>query len=210
MESIKRLTAHKIKISDLKQGEYIKKSGWEPSYIKTKIGKISRVNIIGFIVGMDLEKDSMIIDDGTGTISLRFFVEDLPNLDNLSIGDLVLIIGRPRIWNTNIYLVPEIINKVNNLWLKARKLEMKLISTGKKEKSSPEKKEEVTPTETKIIDNPYEVILKLIKKMDTGDGAYIDEIIASSKIPNCEKIINNLIEEGEIFQLGPGKIKILD
>ena len=58
----------------------------------------------------------------------------------------------------------------------------------------------------------------LIKKLDKGDGADLNEIIEmsnkelnkESNKENTEKIINSMIKVGELFEIRPGKIKILE
>ena len=58
--------------------------------------------------------------------------------------------------------------------------------------------------------NPIQIIYNLIKSLDKGDGADIEDVIKESKINNCEDIINNLLREGEIFEIKKGKLKILE
>ncbi|MBN2422548.1 hypothetical protein JXB41_04935 [Candidatus Woesearchaeota archaeon] len=203
MEQIKRLVAHKIKISDLLNGEFIKKSGWEPSYIICPQGNISRVNLIGFVVAFSKNENILIVDDGSGRIQLRFFNETSPNID---VGDLVLIIGKPRTWNNETYIVPEIIKKIENKkWMELRKLELKL----SKEKKIVQKSKPLENNQT-YNNNLYELILGLIRKADIGGGVDIAEIISNCKFKQTEQIINNLLEEGEIFELKPGRVKILE
>ena len=43
--------------------------------------------------------------------------------------------------------------------------------------------------------------------MDRGDGVEIDDIVKHIK---SEEVVTKLIEEGEIFQIKPGKVKILE
>ena len=50
----------------------------------------------------------------------------------------------------------------------------------------------------------------MIKKLDEGDGVLIDDVIKSSKIGDAEEIINRLLENGDIFEIKPGKLKILE
>jgi hypothetical protein len=50
----------------------------------------------------------------------------------------------------------------------------------------------------------------VIRRLDKGDGADITEVIKESKDENAEKIIKNLIKIGELFEIRPGKIKILE
>ena len=54
-----------------------------------------------------------------------------------------------------------------------------------------------------------ELIIKLIDKLDNGSGAAMPEVITQSKIEDAEKLIKNLMEEGEIFQIKPGMLKVM-
>ena len=53
------------------------------------------------------------------------------------------------------------------------------------------------------------MIYSLIPTLDKGDGVTIEELKKHIKREDCEKIIYRLIEEGEVFEIKPGKIKIL-
>ena len=46
--------------------------------------------------------------------------------------------------------------------------------------------------------------------MDNGDGADTEDIITSANMDNTEDIIKSLLEEGEIFEVRPGKLKVLE
>ena len=46
--------------------------------------------------------------------------------------------------------------------------------------------------------------------MDQGSGVDVDEIVSNIKIENCDQIVQNLIEEGEIFEISPGRVKLLE
>jgi hypothetical protein len=56
--------------------------------------------------------------------------------------------------------------------------------------------------------NPYEVLVGKIRELDTGTGAQIDDLLPL--LPDAEKYIRTLIEEGEIFEIRPGRLKILE
>ena len=63
-----------------------------------------------------------------------------------------------------------------------------------------------------LIENlslPSEKIIKLIKEIDKGQGVFIEEIIEKSPINDTEKVIQKMLENGDIFQNHPGKVKIL-
>ncbi|MCK5854229.1 MAG: hypothetical protein KAG56_03340, partial [Sulfurovaceae bacterium] len=69
-------------------------------------------------------------------------------------------------------------------------------------------KEEKISVEEEIIKNnidPEEVI-KQIKILDKGDGADYEDVLNKVK---DEKMIQMLLEDGEIFEIKPGKLKLL-
>ena len=51
---------------------------------------------------------------------------------------------------------------------------------------------------------------KLIKDIDSGDGADTQEVITKSNIDKAEQIITNLLEQGEVFEIKPGRSKVLE
>ncbi len=73
---------------------------------------------------------------------------------------------------------------------------------------SPETKPDETPSASNIFDK----VLKTIKAQDKGDGADIQEVIEISGIAEAdvENVVNNLLMDGEAFEIRPGKIKLLD
>ena len=59
-------------------------------------------------------------------------------------------------------------------------------------------------------DTPAEVVFKLIKKLDSGDGVDIEEVIKSSSYNNAEELIQKLMQAGDVFEVKPGRIKVLE
>ncbi len=97
-EPQKRQIAYKVRIKEITNGKYIKKEGWQPNYIVT--------------------------DDGTGRISVRNF-EQNKIFDDIEIGEVILIIGRPREYGNEIYLLPEVLKKIQDKgWIKVREIEL--------------------------------------------------------------------------------------
>lgn len=216
----KRQVAYKVPIIFLNKGQYVKQEGWEPNYILLPTSeKVSRVNIIAAITSLASEKNpfySMIIDDGTGSIEIRSF-EDNKTFNDLKIGQILNIIGKPRIFGNDKFIMPEIIRPITDeRWIKARALEIKKDSLLHKpdvsiikEPNSVQKKVE----EELIVKNTnsdFEQAIELIRKNDTGPGAETQHIISLLKNQDGEKIVNKLLELGEIFETQPGKIKVLD
>lgn len=220
MTDFQRNTAKICKVADLINGKFIKKEGWEPSYISSEYGKLMRVNILGVIVSKN--NNDCTLDDGTGKIIIRNFIGNI----NGEIGDVVTVVGKPRVFNDEVFVNSEIVKPLKNKkWVEYRKM---LLSSRKKQKITEkedyiddskvqevkEDKQEVIQkqiTEEKTTENisKAELIIKLIDKLDNGNGAVMGEVITQSKIEDAEKLIKNLMEEGEIFQIKPGKLKVM-
>lgn len=213
-ENIKRQTAYIVGIDEINNSKYTKSEGeWDPNYLIIRGLKISRVNIIGVIISISGESniESFVIDDGFSNIQVRNFDNSL-NL-NLEIGDIVLIIGKPREYNDEKYIVPEIVKKIENEgWIEFRKKQLKQIKPNNIPEPKIEKKVEVAQNTSieEEISSDTQTIYDLVKKLDPGEGADIEEIIQKSNITNTENIINSLLKEGEIFEIRPGKIKVLE
>ena len=58
--------------------------------------------------------------------------------------------------------------------------------------------------------NPNEEIYLLIKKLDSGDGASIEDVVSESKNKESEGIIEKLLQNGDIFEIRPGRVKVLE
>lgn len=218
-KSQKRQIAYKVKINDILKGEYVKEEGeWVPNYIRVGDKKVSRVNLMAVVVSkQDLENtnyQNLLVDDGSGKISIRSFEEGI-SFDNIDVGDFVLIIGRPREYFNEKYIVSEILKKVDEpLWVEVRKLELE---------HKKEAKEGISKAESELVGQEDEVkeeeigvsdinkkIFDLIKEIDMGEGADTQEVITKSDIDEAEDIINRLLEQGEVFEIKPGKLKVLE
>jgi RPA family protein len=262
------------KISDiksLKNGVFIHRDGFDPSYVETVFGQISRVNLIGVIVSKSSLEETFDIEDGSDKIRIRksSLYSDIV-IDNFKPGDLVNIIGKPRDFNNEIFIIPEIIKKIKNkLWVDIRKIELssldvvcseekiKELKTEKIERKKiqkemedqkdklnkdffdadddkdarkllNEKKNNLTNNSSKLnlkeedfdvsikkneeeASNPEIVlILNTIRKLDLGDGVDIQKILEEINISNGKSIIKSLLELGEIFEIRPERVKILE
>jgi RPA family protein len=199
----KRKVAVKILINDLITGTYIKRPGWEPSGVLTRYGEITRINLIGLIVSKETSENgaTYMIDDGTGNITIRLFEQPL---NEVELGDIFRIIGRVRENNNEIFIVPEIMKKTSKEWHKIHRIEL---STNTLKKVN-------LPVEPPKMEDgevgPHQKILNAIAILDKGDGADVQDIINHVKIDESEIIINGLISEGEVFEISPGVIKVLE
>ena len=123
-ESKERQIAYKVKINDLFKGNYVIQGGWDPNYIELNDLKISRVNIIAAVVDKKVTDNlaTISIDDGTATIVGKSFNEEVKKINDINVGDVVLLIGRPRKYNEELFISIEIIKTVDPTWAKVRKL----------------------------------------------------------------------------------------
>ncbi|MGV8150481.1 MAG: hypothetical protein ACP5NV_02010 [Candidatus Woesearchaeota archaeon] len=202
----KRQTAFKCNINDLNKGIFVKKQGWESSYVVTDYGDFSRVNIIAVVVLK--EEGAITLDDRTGQIQARVF-DKTELISDINIGDLVLIIARPREYNAQKYLTIDLVKKIKNPgWIGYRKKELQLIQKIR-DVSNIDTSKDAAVVESTSTMNSKEKIISLIKELDGGEGANIDDIITFSKIRNAEDIIQDFILRGEVFEYKPGKIKLM-
>lgn len=240
LDSFKRQVARKVRIKDLLDGRYIKVDGeWEPNYIQAANGStFSRVNIISVVASepvQDANFNSFVIDDGTGRVAVRVFGGESKSID-VQLGDIILLIGRPREFGQQVYIAPEIIKKISdNRWIEYRKLELRQheqVENIIAEKTSIPETEHIEDeaaapdivdkaAQSTIIEtenagaraaekNPIDKIIDVIRDLDKGEGADTEEVISASATQDAEKIIDNLLKEGEIFEVRSGRIKLLE
>ncbi len=198
MSDIRRQTAYKCSIKQLLDGQYIHQQGLNPNYVNLNGVHASRINILAILVSR--EGNILTIDDGSGQIQIMLFEDRLKN-KNLSLGKLLLIVGKPREHSEKIFLVREMHNRK---WMEHRKKELSLLTYCNTPKEPKIEKTEIP----EIIENYQEKILKKIKALDQGDGAPYQEVAQSLKMQDIDEKITELIKEGEIFEI-KGKLKIL-
>ena len=159
---------------------------------------VGRVNVIGTVVSIQKKEryNNVLLDDGTGNMCIRLFGGDCPEV---SVGEIIQMIGRPRVFGQERYLAPEIITKIDNpAWLTARMREREILE-GRYSRPNiePQKKENAT----------IERCLEMIKQQDSGEGVDVEVLLAHA-IP--EELIHDLLKGGAIFETRPGKVKLLD
>jgi RPA family protein len=214
---IERQTAYLTTIGALLNGSFIKSEAhMQPNYVRTAEGKeLSRTHIIAVIVSFDEGTHAeAVLDDGTGKITARSF--DNPTyFSSFNLGDIIRIIGRVRAFNEQIYLIPEIVKKITNRqFIALHKLQLQqnhdeIIENIPVSEISDETTSEISiDTIEETPPSPVDQIIALIKTKDTGDGALIEEI--AQTVENGERLIHNLLEAGDIFELRPGRVKVLE
>ena len=213
--SFRREIAYKILLGQLREGKIVQEEGIHLLMLPS-LEKVIRVNVIATILIKEKVGNitNILVDDGTGQVVLRFF-EQLPLIEQIQIGNTILIIGKPRMYNQEVYLSPEIVKKVLPAWLQIRKKELlqnySLNSPPKTNLSDlPEEGKKVIVeqmVEEEVL--PVEKVMNLIKELDKGQGVLIEELIERSPLKETEVLLTKMLEKGEIFQNAPGKVKML-
>ncbi|MBI2109643.1 hypothetical protein HYT58_00520 [Candidatus Woesearchaeota archaeon] len=226
-----RQPAYKLWISDLVNGTYVKQEGeWDPNYVQVLDKRVSRVNLIGTVVSKFDNEDgsysTITIDDSTSTIRLKAFRDDTVRLKNIKPSHMVLVIGKVREYNAELFIAPEVVKILDNPnWELARKLELikicgkpgKIVSTHIASHETYTSK--VTPkqleTSTELVvenvnveeENTRQKIYSVIS--NTNGMISIKEVTEKTSLPahEAEEVINELLAEGEIFEPKPGFLK---
>lgn len=160
-----------------------------------------RVNLIATVVAKDLGKQypELVLDDGTATITARAF-DQQELVVNAMVGGVALIIGKPRRYGEEVYVLPEIIRPLADpRWIAVRLRELR--------QNVPEPRESTPVAEQRTS---VEQILSAIKQLDSGNGAELGAVLTTVRAPDAEQQIEQLLIRGEIFQLRPGVVKVLE
>jgi RPA family protein len=233
LQTKKRNTAFKLRISDLNRGEVI--SDGKMNFIEIDGKHIIRANVIAnvidkFISEGEKKYSALTIDDASSQIRVKSFGEDIEKMKKIEIGDTVIVIGAVRFFNNEIYLLPEIIRKIEPEWLMVRKLEIEKTPVNNKDnrisrqlRNMPLSQEQGRVVSSIAFNNPLEVkeekisaaespkekILEMLKQND--EGVDIDNIIMSTNLPVDEinRIVSEMLENAEIYEPRPGRIRIL-
>ncbi len=228
---VKRMTAKKVRISDLVNGRWEKREGMEPSFVVSPGGEeVSRARIMGTVVSRFLAEEgtfaSITIDDSTETIRAKTFKTTKP-LDSIDTGSLVEVIGKVREYMGEIYMIPEIVKRIEdpNLELlreleiikvkgpgipgKASKAGGRPASEDKGARGSADGKGRGTEQKKDKDDRAglKREILKLIGGSEDGiEYAKILENV-EGKENDIESVVNEILAEGICYEPTPGRIK---
>lgn len=198
-EPRKRNVAFKLRIGDVLKGKPMMNEG---RLLHLEIGDkiVVRVNIIANVVDKfltDGEKRyiSLTMDDASGQIRLKSFGEDVKNTEEFMQGDTLQVIGNVREYNSELYITPEVVKKVDPKWLLVRKLEMQKVRESLPKSDLPLR----------------EILLDKIKASEKDNGVDIDSLIMDieSAPDTINKEVTKLLEEGLIYEPRPGRLRYL-
>ncbi len=221
----RRATAYRFWIKDLLNASKI--DGKEMILFNVRGKEVSRVNLMATIVDKQINEDktfaTITLDDGTETIRVKAWKEDIRMIEKVNIGDQIMVIGKIRNYGGELSVIPEIIKKQEPEWLLLRRKELEAEFQKPEEKkfNSVEPKieesveQEIPIVEEEVINEPTETgrqkILTLIESESSSEGAQIGLVVQKSglKEEEAERIIDELLKEGEIFQPRNGFLKVI-
>lgn len=186
--------------------------------------QISRINLIANVVDTyanDEKKfNSITLDDGSGQIRVKGFSDSFFLLQGIAVGDTICVIGWLRYFNNEIYMIPDIVRRVEDKWALVRRLELIKMYGEPSHAKQDTSKDEIEPKEEfevkseKVASNvqsisPRNAIMALIKKHEQGID--IEQLIMETNYPvdQVSSIINSLLESGEIYEPMPGKVRFM-
>ncbi len=221
-EPRKRQTAFKLKISEMLSGNTVSSNNL--NFLEINDKKITRVNIIANVIDKFVSEGekryaALTIDDASGQIRVKAFGDDIEKIRMAEIGDTVLVIGNPRFFNNELYILPEILKPVESRWLVARKFELeknkskKISAEVAQTKTGEIEAEKITSDEKQQTAKDSSLlrkqILELLKKNE--EGFDIDKIIMTLHAPveEINSTITNMLEDAEIYEPKPGRIRLL-
>jgi len=194
MQEVRQI-AYRLSIGDLNSGQ-LSLDNERFNFLEVAGKKIARINLIASVIDKfssdDPEKQyiNLTIDDGSGQIRIKAFSDSTKMLSEIQMGDTICVIGWLRWFNNEIYILPEIVNQVDHKWALVRKMELSDRKEGPKD--------------------ARKMIFDLIKQNDDGIG--IDELIMKTQIPieQLNSTVRSLIEEGEVYEPRPGKLRSMN
>ena len=202
----KRQTARWAEIGEFAGGIFIKSEAG--SSYKTRGGYfLSRVNVFGVVLSKESTEfvANVFIEDGTGNISIKSF-EKKEIFEGIEVGDIINVIGRVRVYNQTPFISAELVKKIGREAFALRKKELSLV----KKFYGLGKEEEPATEEEVVVSSESEKILGLIRSLDGGNGVDMELLAKKCSIKNLNDITKELIRNGEVFEIMPGKLKVLD
>ncbi|MBT6690230.1 hypothetical protein HN903_03525 [archaeon] len=199
----KRNVAFKLRIGDVLKGVPMMDEG---KFLFLELGdrKVVRVNMIAncvdkFIQEGEKQFGSLTVDDASGQLKLKVFGEDIARVKDIMQGDTLQVVGNMREWNGEIYMIPEVVKKVDARWLLVRKLEIQ------------NARKDMPAEENRGVSEVKNLVLGKIKEKESEGGidrdALVMDIEASPDVIEIE--VKKLLEEGLVYEPRPGRLRYL-
>ena len=212
---MERKTATKVRIKDLVEGEFIKTEGnMEPNYVVTSLSEmVSRVRVMGVVVSKFISEDDkyviVTLDDSSEITSARSFI-DTDILKGIEVGETIDVVGKVKEYQEQIYILPEVVYIIEDPnWELVRRLELVIKDKTLGKKPSSKAVEDKVEVEGEAL---RDRVLEVIKTGDEGEGVKYVTVVKETGIKeeDLDKIINDLLVEGEIYEPKIGRFKIMN
>ncbi|MCG3215096.1 MAG: hypothetical protein KAS63_00110 [Candidatus Heimdallarchaeota archaeon] len=200
-------------ITDIVEGSVVKEGDERFRWVLITYNgeKVYKVRINGTIIqkyhssgeGEKKSFTSLTLNDSTSTIRMKGWEENAEFMNEFDVGNEVEMIGKPRLSEDEIYVLPEQILKIEDfdqeLYLRIKKVKRYL----KKEFELPTEKQQ----EKKHTLEQKGLIFNVIT--DEEEGIELDEILERTKIdrPTVESVIQDLLNDGDIYEPSTLKFK---
>ncbi|MCD6485041.1 MAG: hypothetical protein J7L47_08035 [Candidatus Odinarchaeota archaeon] len=185
------------------------------TYLITETGlPLKRVKVIGTVIDKFIQVStpgeepsdepkksygSITLVDSTDTIRVKVWGPAVKQLDNIEVEDLVMIVGKPRIFGDEIYITPEFLRKINNPnWLLYHEAEILLRKVHEKDIN-------INVLLGKLIDT--------IKSDDKGNGVTYEYLINKFKNvpePVIRRALVTLLNNGDIYEYSEKSYKFVE
>jgi len=185
-QQIKRFPAVKVSIKDIKSAKIVNENNNFSLVLNDT--PLFRVNIIGSVVS--LSEDGFLLDDSSGNVFVRYF--DFVPKKKLVLGDLVLVVGKTRVFEREIYISCEVVRILDDVnWFKLRQEELKKNNGDfNEEKSS-------------------RVVYSKLKELDEGSGVDVGKLNGVLGY-DAKFFIDELVKGGDVFEIKVGVFKVLE
>lgn len=242
---IRRIPAIKTRIVDIVNGKFFSadKEKMKAAFVISSFAqKISRVNMIATVIDKFIAEDgnycSLTLDDGTSLIKTKSFKDEVKILKDFELGDLMLVIGKLREYNGEIYVGAEATRKILDAnfeilrrfeilhELKKRKIIVEELKNLVNQTSEEELREYakkrygideeilqfIKEHETvEKIEDYKPALLEVISRLDEGNGVEINKIFEVANLPESvvENTLNELLATGNLYEPTVGVLKII-
>ncbi|MCD6381293.1 MAG: hypothetical protein J7L50_03100 [Candidatus Odinarchaeota archaeon] len=202
----KRVTAKKLFIKEVVELRVLETEEGRVKFISPFSGKsVSRVHLSGTIINvfpMDEESRNFLfltIYDGTGTLRLKMWGSEKEMAKGLTVGDVVDVVGKVKLYQEEVYVSPEVIRKVEDPNLELMRWAEILES----------KVEEMRNDLNQVMNKVY----KIIKVEDRGKGVSFSLIrnrMFFIPLGLLEDAIRRMIDNGDIYETSDGVYKTVE
>jgi RPA family protein len=224
-----RMTAVRASISDITNGTFSDDNG--PHVVSPFGVELRRVVLVGFVVGKiyrdgdDSGKkryESITVDDGTETIGVKVWGEEDANiLEGVKESILALVIGKVRMYNEEVYIMPEIVRELTDPnYMSLHLMERYKAILNRSGVSLPDTMEQqqelltTTPSPT-VSGKLANDIIAYVRLEAPPEGIPLKDIVAyfEKKGQDSEKVqtkVFNLVAEGALNEVSIGQFRTSD